>query len=144
MSTAPFALLLIAGSAAFAQLQEAPSSPEPVHQSVIGYGTVAEALSALKSKPGVRIELTKPDAWTIVNEPGNVQWSFTPGTHKAYPAVVRRAIKVNAEGGVYIEMSALCQAEKAACDKLLEDFRELNERIRQSVQARMQPGGQQR
>jgi hypothetical protein len=90
----------------------------------------------------VQIETTKPDAWTIVSEPGNVQWSFTPSGHAAYPAVVRRAIKVNSEGGVFIEMSSLCQAEKAPCDQLVEEFRELNERIRQSARSRTQQGQQ--
>jgi hypothetical protein len=144
MRIAPTILLLIANSACLAQVQEAASSPESIRQSVIGYATVAEALTALQAKPGIRIEVTKPDSWTIINEPGNVQWSFTPSTHKTYPAVVRRAIKVNTDGGVSIEMSALCQAEKASCDKLMEDFKELNERIRQSVRARTQPIGQQR
>jgi hypothetical protein len=131
-------------SAALAQTESPASAPSVAPQSVIGYATVAEALSVLKAKPGVQVEVTKPDSWVIVNEPGNIQWSFTPSTHAAYPAVVRRAIKINAEGGLYIEMSALCQAEKAPCDKLLEDFKELNERIRQSVRARLQQGGQQK
>lgn len=136
-------LILAFASPVFAQAEQRSNSSEPPVRSGIGYATVAEALAALKAKPGVQIEVTKPDAWTIVNEPGDVQWSFTPSSHSAYPAVVRRALKVNAEGGLYIEMSALCQAEKAPCDKLLEDFKELNERMRQSVRARLQ-GGQQR
>jgi hypothetical protein len=137
-------LLLIASlaSAALAQSESSESAPTATPRSVIGYSTVAEALSALKAKQGVQVEVTKPDSWVIVNEPGNIQWSFTPDTHRAHPAVVRRAIKVNGEGGLYIEMSALCQAEKTDCDKLLEDFKELNERIRQSVRARLQQGGQ--
>ena len=108
-------------------------------KSVIGYSTVAEALAELRAKPGVEIQTTKPDAWIIINEPGSIQWSFTPSTHAAHPAVVRRTVKVNGEGGVYIEMSALCQAEKAPCDKLVEEFKELNDRIRQSVRAKSKP-----
>ena len=139
------ALLLAAASVAVdSQPAQRASSHEAARTSAIGFATVAEALSAIRAKPGVQIEITKPDAWTIINEPGNVQWSFTPSTHNAHPAVVRRSIKVNAAGDIYIEMSALCQAEKAPCDKLLEDFKELNERIRQSVQTRVQPGDQQR
>ncbi len=136
-------LLAVLSSTVFAQAEAPQSSPSAAPASSIGYATVAEALAALKSKPGVRVELTKPDAWVIVSEPENIQWSFTPSTHSAYPAVVRRAIMVNADGGVFIETSSLCQAQKASCDKLVEDFKELNERIRQSVRARLQQGGQQ-
>ena len=123
-------------------LSTAASASTPQQQSTIGYASVAEALSALKAKPGVQVEITKPDAWTIISEPGNVQWSFSPSTHGAYPAVVRRALKVNPDGDLYIEMTALCQAEKMACDKLIEEFKQLNERIRQSVRARLQQGDQ--
>lgn len=139
-----FLLPAMLAASAFAQSELQATTPAASSPSAIGYATVADALSDLKAKPGVRIEVTKPDAWVIAHEPGDVQWSFTPSTHKAYPAVVRRAIKVNAEGGVYIEMSALCQAEKSSCDKLLEDFKELNDRIRQSVRARLQQAGQQK
>jgi hypothetical protein len=102
------------------------------------YPSVQEALDALKAKPGVQIQITKPDAWTIVNEPGNIQWSFAPSGHYAHPAVVKREIKVNSGGDVYIEMSGLCQAEKASCDRLMDEFKELNERIRQSIKARVE------
>ena len=117
----------------------ASAPPASEKKSVIGYSTVAEALAELRAKPGVEIQTTKPDAWIIINEPGSIQWSFTPSTHAAHPAVVRRTVKVNGEGGVYIEMSALCQAEKAPCDKLVEEFKELNDRIRQSVRAKSKP-----
>lgn len=130
-------LLFCFVGAAFAQsvvpAEPAASAPSPG----IGYPTVQAALEALQAKSGVQIQTTKPDAWTIANEPGDVQWSFTPSSHSAYPAVVRRAIKMKPDGGIFIEMSALCQAEKAACDKLISDFKELNERIGQSVRSQV-------
>ena len=134
------ALLLSVGTAIGQQPEQPVSAPTQPQSATagIGFATVAEALETLRTKPGVQVILTKPDAWTIVNEPGSVQWSFTPNTHMAHPAVVRRAIKVNPEGYVYIEMSALCQAEKVHCDKLLEEFKELNESIRQKVRTRIQ------
>ena len=65
----------------------------------IGYHTVAEALDALKAKPGTTLTTTKPDSWVIVAEAGGRSiWSFTPPTHYAYPAVVRRQIKVRQNG----------------------------------------------
>lgn len=132
-----FLLFWLTGAAAFAQ-SVVPAEPAALAPSPgIGYPTVQAALEALQAKPGVQIQTTKLDAWTIANEPGDVQWSFTPISHSAYPAVVRRAIKVKPDGGIFIEMSALCQAEKAACDKLMADFKELNERIGQSVRSQV-------
>jgi hypothetical protein len=108
------------------------------HGGGFGYSSVAEALEAVNAKPGIKIEITKPDSWVIANEAsGNVIWSFSPSTYAGYPAVVRREIKVNPEGNVFIEMKVLCQASKLACDALLNDFVALNESVRESVQARI-------
>lgn len=119
-----------------------PQSPttEETGSSGVGYSTVAEALASLKAKSGVQVHITTPDAWTIANEPNGIQWSFVPSNHYANPAVVRREVKVNREGGVFIEMRALCQAEKAQCDKLIEEFKGLNESMRQSIQSRLKSG----
>ena len=134
--------LAVLAVSAVARAQPTDAASGISSQSGIGYATVEEALAAVKTKPGVQVEIAQPDGWTIVNEPANVQWSFTPSSHPANPAVVRRELKANGGGDLSIQMSALCQAEKAECDKLLEDFKELNERIRQSVRAGMQNGQQ--
>jgi hypothetical protein len=115
------------------------SAPKP---SAVGFKTVSDALESLKSTPGVDITTTKPDGWTIANDSRNyAQWSFTPPGHYAYPAVVKRIIKQSADGNVFIQMTALCQAEKSPCDRLIEEFEQLNERIRQSTQRRLQEQG---
>lgn len=102
------------------------------HANNIGYPTVDAALQALKSNSGNNVSTT-PDGWTIVSESGGrTLWSFTPPKHPAHPAVIKRAM-VEQSGSIFIEMSALCQASKSACDKLMEEFKELNERVRQSV-----------
>ena len=102
----------------------------------VGFKTVDEALAFLKTKPTVTFTVTKPDGWLIANDtsPFTV-WSFTPEGHYAYPAVVKREIKQNDKGGVYIEMTALCQAEKEPCDKLIEEFQSLNNKARDNVQS---------
>lgn len=130
--------LTLPSTVALAQIQPAIPEVPASGQSVIGYGTVQEVLDALKAKPGVQLQITKPDAWTIVNEPTDVQWSFTPRNHYAYPAVVRRAIKVKTDGGVYIEMTGLCQAAKVPCDQLMQEFKDLNQRIGQSTRSAVQ------
>jgi len=93
-------------------------------QTVIGYASVAEAMEALKAKPGVHI-VTKPDGWIIATEPAvYAQWSFTPEGHYAHPAVVRRLIEQRKDGEVHVEIAALCGADKAACDRLMAEFRD--------------------
>jgi hypothetical protein len=97
----------------------------------IGYPTVAAALEALKARGNVNI--SDQGGWTIVDDKSaNTIWSFTPPNHPANPAVVKRAI-VSSDGGVGIKMTALCQASKTECDKLIEEFKELNARMSQSM-----------
>lgn len=116
-----------------------PSNTTP--DSGVGFKTVAEALDALKNTPGANINYTKPDNWIVITEPsGKTFWSFTPHQHDAYPAVVKRELKVRPDGGVYVEMSALCQADKSACDKLIEEFKQLNNRARAAVQQKLNQG----
>ena len=104
----------------------------------VGFKSVADALAALKTRPGAKISVTQPDAWTIISEQGgSVVWSFTPATHPAYPAVIRRAIVIGEDGMARIEMAGLCQAEKAPCDRLMKDFRDLTERSSRALRERM-------
>jgi hypothetical protein len=120
-------LLLLA-----ALLLACASEPLPRPQPSIGYPSVEAALADLKSKPGV--EVAEQNGWTIVADPAEkTVWSFAPSGHVAYPAAVKRAT-VEKDGKVWIEMKVLCQAEKAPCDALVEEFKQLNEQIRQSMQ----------
>jgi len=64
-------------------------------------------------------------------------WSFTPEGHYAYPAVVKRELKQNAQGGAFIEMTALCEATKDACDRLIGEFQKLNGQAKEDVQKRI-------
>lgn len=97
----------------------------------IGFPTVAAALEALKARTDVNISIQ--GGWTIADDRlADTIWSFTPSDHPAYPAAVKRAI-VSKDGGLYVNMTALCQASKAACDKLITDFKELNEKMIQSI-----------
>jgi hypothetical protein len=105
----------------------------------IEYVSVDQAMRALKQKPGASTTLTQPDGWTIIKEPRPTytQWSFVPADHYAHPAVVRRAIKIADNGDVSIETTALCEAPQFACEKLTNEFRQLNARAKQSVQQRL-------
>jgi len=101
--------------------------------SSIGYPTVDAALDALRKDP--HAQFSTRDGWTIVatEENGNhVLWSFTPKGHSAYPAAVKRTV-LEKDGAVLINMQVLCFGTQAGCDKLVADFKELNERIKQSM-----------
>lgn len=97
----------------------------------VGYPTVAAALEALKVRKDVSI--SAQGDWIIATEQAPYAiWSFTTAGHAAHPAVVRRKL-VEQGGGVYMDMTALCQAGKDACDKLIEDFKALNTRMAQDL-----------
>jgi hypothetical protein len=93
----------------------------------VGYPTVAAALEALKGRSDVSISVQ--GGWTIADDTAaHAVWSFAPVGHPAYPAVVRRAL-VQKDGAINMDMTALCQASKDACDKLMEEFKALNARM---------------
>src|SRR5712692_8164957 len=93
----------------------------------IGYSSVEAGLGALRVRKDIGVSVR--DGWTIFSEEGGLTlWSFTPDNHPAHPAVVRRQM-TQKDGAWYVNMNTLCEATKAACDKLIEDFRVLNERM---------------
>jgi hypothetical protein len=93
---------------------------------------VEAALAALRARADVNI--SEQGGWTIVNDsPNKTIWSFTPPNHPAHPAAVKRVV-VEKAGAIYIDMSALCGAEKRACDQLVEDFKALNQKMSQAIQ----------
>jgi hypothetical protein len=138
------ALALAASSlTAIAQTALPPIEESASGVTKLGYKTVAAALEGLKAMPGASVTVTQPDGWTIAVEPGTkAMWSFTPAGHYANPAVVRREIKQR-DGGIYVEMVALCQAEKEPCDRLIREFQELNQRMSEAIRNR-QPGPSQK
>lgn len=104
----------------------------------IGYPSVAAALKDLKSRRDVQI--STQGGWTIITDRGaGTFWSFTPPDHPAHPAAVKREI-VSKDGAMFIQMGALCEAEKAACDRLIAEFRDLNDKIRESIRKDREPG----
>jgi hypothetical protein len=125
-----FVAAIVAASAAFSTPADAQQSKSS-GQSSIGYPSVAAALDALRAKSNVRISVQ--GGWTIVDDREDHSiWSFTPSSHPAHPAAVKRTV-VEKNGAIYIEMSALCQASKSECDKLIAEFKALNEQMRKSM-----------
>ena len=107
----------------------APDSPQATR---FGYANPDAALAALKERTDVVI--TQQGKWTIVDDKTNsTYWSFTTLGHPAHPAAVKRVLVQSPSGDVSIMMTAKCGASKSECDKLIAEFRALNERVRQNV-----------
>jgi hypothetical protein len=93
----------------------------------IGHASVDAVLESLRAEPNAHFREQR--GWTIVasREGGEaVEWFFTPEGHAAHPAVVKRTA-VERDGVGMIDLAALCHAEQAACDLLLDDFRQEHE-----------------
>ena len=98
------------------------SEPAP-----IGYSDVAAVLESLHADPSAQFREQR--GWTVVasRERGTpVEWFFTPEGHAAHPAVVKRTA-IEREGVGLIDLAALCNAAQAACDQLLDEFRQQQE-----------------
>ena len=94
------------------------------------FKSVAEAFTMLETHP--EATPTHHDGWVIfkLKQNGAYQlWSFTPDSHPAHPAVVKRTI-VSHEGKVSIAMQVLCEAADISCDILIAQFEAINEQIK--------------
>lgn len=115
------ALIVVCASAAGVAVA-AEDEPAP-----LGYASVAAALEALRADPSAQFR--EEGGWTIVasRERGDaVEWFFTPEGHEAHPAVVKRTA-LERDGVGIIDLVALCHAEQAACDRLVDGFRQRQE-----------------
>ena len=97
--------------------------------------SVAETRLELIATPGT-VTKQQQDGWFVVEDRANrAVWSFVPNNHDAYPAVVKRSVVTRADGN-YIDMDVICEAPKAACDRLVEDFKALNAETIKGLQKR--------
>ena len=62
-------------------------------------------------------------------------WSLTPREHPAHPAAVRRIPKEK-DGQLFIDMRVLCGADKSSCDKLVEEFKAMNEQMAEQLKSK--------
>jgi len=112
------ALCALASQAALAQSAE----PAP-----IGYTNVAAVLESLRADPSAQFREQR--GWTVVasrERDTPVEWFFTPEGHAAHPAVVKRTA-IERDGVGLIDLAALCNPAQAACDQLLDEFRQQHE-----------------
>jgi len=106
---------------------------DPKASSGIGYPSVAAALKDLHSKPEVIFR--EEGGWIIAEDKSHYTlWSFAKEGDPAYPSAVKRTAVQESGGSVTMNMNILCEAKQDACDKLVANFNELNERARDSLQ----------
>jgi hypothetical protein len=123
LATSPLVALIAVAAAGTAAAQDR----EPKED----YPSVAAVLAELRADPDAKFETQ--DGWIVVAsvERGNpVLWSFTPEGHPAHPAVVKRAA-LESKGTGFVELTTLCEGPEAECKKLLEQFREVSQRLAQ-------------
>ncbi len=104
----------------------------------IDFETVEQVFEAMEANPDAA--RTDYEGWVIYNIANGgsyTLWSLTPIDHPANPTAIRRDV-VSRDGIVNITMSALCQAEKQACDALIDEFREINKGIKQRMEGQAQ------
>ena len=92
---------------------------------------VRQVATAAGNIPVVRARWPQLDASTL--------WSFAPEGSPAYPAAVKRQIR-QAKDAINIDMNILCEASKAACDKLVADFQKLRRREENHLRRIMREG----
>jgi hypothetical protein len=108
---------------------------DPKASSGIGYPSVAAALADLHSRPEVIFR--EEGGWIIAEDRSHYTlWSFAPADDSAYPSAVKRTAIQAAGGSVTMNMNILCESTQNACDKLVADFNELNERARDSLKSK--------
>jgi hypothetical protein len=98
-------------------LAQGADSPDMADTGAIEYSSVAEALAALKAKPGV--QFSTDNGMTVAKDldaPHPAVWIFYPASHPAYPTVIKRSV-VNHANGAYMDTSVKCEASQEVCDK---------------------------
>ncbi|MES2875693.1 MAG: hypothetical protein V4708_18350 [Bacteroidota bacterium] len=100
--------------------------------STIEYASPKAAYEALSKKQDVTFR-KEENGWVVAyDKSASTIWSFPPATDPSFPAVIKRTILETAEG-ISIKMDVKCGASKEACDQLVRNFSDLNEKIKQDI-----------
>lgn len=124
--------ILIYASLALAQ---EPAGDAELSQTPIGYASVQQAFDALDADPDA--SKSEYEGWTLFKQKADgmyILWSFTPEDHPVHPSAVRREI-VKKDDEVFISMAVLCYSSRFDCDQLIEQFQQINARIKQKYAA---------
>lgn len=130
MRTACLTIIPAILTATCAVAQPAPSPADA--RAPMDYPSVAAALESIRTKSGAKI--TMQSGWTVIqDEATTTVWSFTPPSHPAYPAALRRSV-VEQDGSLVVKSDAMCEAAKAACEQLMADVRDLDNRMSEAIE----------
>ncbi len=103
-------------------------------EKLIPFDTVEQVFDAMEAnQDAARTDYGGWIIYNIKNEGSYTLWSITPEDHPANPTAIRRDV-VSLDGVVSIQMATLCQAEKASCETLIEEFREINAGIKERLE----------
>ncbi len=111
---------------------------DPTYAIEIGYPTITDAINSVKARKDTVLKANaKPFGWQertgpwyVLKEGKYTEWAFTEGGHYAHPSVVKRTIDVGSTDHVNVDMAFRCgAANRADCDKLLSEFKEVNKLI---------------
>lgn len=111
-----FAALLLLRSVS-PHLAQGADSTDVLDAASIEYASVADALTALKAKLGVKVRTQ--GGMIIIEDLDSAHpatWIFLPETHPAYPTVIKRSIS-NTKDGAFMETRVKCEASQEVCDK---------------------------
>ncbi|RVD55775.1 hypothetical protein EN828_22135 [Mesorhizobium sp. M2D.F.Ca.ET.185.01.1.1] len=64
---------------------------------------------------------------------GVTQWVFTKPSEKAYPAVTCRWLDKDPQGHWILKRKIRCEANRAACERLADEFASLDDQLRRSL-----------
>ena len=107
--------------------------------SATDYPTVATALEALRDDP-TATESTQR-GWTVFVRAGGYEiWSFTPADHPAHPSAAKRTMYQSDNGDWHVVTQMLCQSTRASCDALKEEYRQLDEQMKETIRRERGPG----
>jgi hypothetical protein len=90
----------------------------------------------IKQLPGATTPLSRSPDFDVVSLHGQV-WNFTKASHPAHPSVACRRI-VQIDGQMRVETQLHCNAAKAACDRLAEDYRALDKQMMDAFKQQQQ------
>lgn len=81
---------------------------------VVPYASVNDALTAIKSRPGIEVK-NLPNMLEFSTDGDFTVWSFTTPGHPAHPSAVSREV----ESSKVATLSVRCEAAQARCDAFL-------------------------
>jgi len=133
------ALCAIAGASTANDASAQAGTPLPIefNGSDIGYPSVAAALAAMRSIPGVHIVVT--DGWTVADDAAHdTFWRFAPPGNPAWPSVIRQTVVLR-DDRLAVDLRIRCEAAMTACDALIADAQRAGDSSRSSGTAASAP-----